>query len=401
MPPFRVALLIESSRSYGRELLAGIAAYARAYGPWAFYHEERSLGDPLSKGLKRWRPQGILARLEDRSLLRLLQRWRVPIVDLLHEEGVSGVPGVFPDSDAITRMAVEHLEQLRVKHFAYCGLPGVVFSDRRCGQFVRRLNALGCRVHVFKPPRFVRARRLADVERIARSHAHVLAAWLRELPKPVGVMACNDMRAFQVLSACRESGVMSPDEVAVLGVDNDAVQCELCDPPLSSVDNNAWRVGFQAATLLDRMMRGAVTTPRRVLIEPVGVVVRRSTDMLAIADQDAADTVRYVRDHACEGLNSVRLARRLAISRSTLERQFARYLGHSVHQEIQRVRLDRIKELLATSHFSLGEIAQSTGFAYVETMQRMFKRRVGQTPGQYRSRRQNVGLMAALANEDG
>jgi LacI family transcriptional regulator len=171
----------------------------------------------------------------------------------------------------------------------------------------------------------------------------------------------------------------------------------LCDPPLSSVDNNAQRVGYEAAALLDRMMRRRGPVPKMTLVEPAGVVARRSTDVLAIAEREVAEVVRHVRDHACAGLTPARLAQHSAVSRSTLERWFAQHLGRSVYDEICRVRLDRVKELLMTSDLPLGEIARRSGFAYAETMQRVFKSAVGQTPGRYRKRRRVVGAAAAVA----
>jgi len=385
--PLRVALLIESSRGYGRNLLAGIAAYARTFGPWTFYHEERAFGDPLPLKLRDWRPQGVIARLENRQLVQAVRRLRLPTVGVLHEGGSSGIPGVLPDHEAIVRLAIEHFLERRLEHFAFCGLPGARFSENRCRCFVGQLAQRGYRVEVFQGRRSSQAKSLAEIEHDAMRQADQLAAWLRQLPKPTGLLTCNDMRAFQVLSVCREHGISVPDEVAVLGVDNDAVECELCDPPLSSIDNNAHRVGFEAASLLDRMIRGEDAVPDLTLIEPVGAIARRSTNVLAVADRDIAAIVRHVRDHACEGLTPPRLAKNMAVSRSTLERWFTRHLGRSVNDEIRRVQLERVKDLLATSDLPLGEIAQRTGFLYPETMQRVFKNAVGQTPGQYRADR--------------
>ena len=388
--PLRIALLIESSRGYGRNLLAGIAAYARTFGPWTFHHEERAFGDPLPAKLKEWRPDGIIARLENRRLAQAVHRLHQPTVGVLHESGLPGIPGVLPDHEAIVRLAVEHFFERRLEHFAFCGLPGAAFSESRCRCFVRQLAEHGYSVDIFQGRRSSQLQGLAEIERDAMRHADQLAAWLRKLPKPVGLMACNDMRAFQVLSVCREHGIPVPDEVAVIGVDNDAVECELCDPPLSSIDNNAQRAGFEAASLLDRMIRRKGQVPEITLIEPVGVVARRSTDVLAIADREVAALVRHVRDHACEGLTPPRLAKQMAVSRSTLERCFAKHLGRSVNEEIRRVQLDRVKDLLATSDLPLGEIAQRSGFLYPETMQRVFKNVVGETPGHYRISRRNV-----------
>lgn len=399
--PLRVALLIESSRSYGRNLLAGIAAYARVFGPWTFFHEERALGDPMPAGLPHWRPQGIIARLENATLIRQIRRLNLPTVGVVHEKAVPGIPGVVADREAVVRLAVEHLRKRRLENFAYCGLPGVVFSDERCRLFVDSLRAQGHRVDVFgnarrRPSPSTKAPGLAELEKEAMRHADELADWLRSLPKPVGLMACNDMRAYQVLSVCRERGILVPDEVAVIGVDNDTVQCELCDPPLSSVDNNAQRVGYEAATLLDRIARGQGAVPDVTLIEPAGVVARRSTDVLAIAQREVVEIVRQVRDRACSGLTPESLARHTSLSRSTLERWFAKHLGRSINDEITRVRLDRVKELLITSDLPLGEIARLSGFNHVETMQRVFKSIVGQTPGSYRTSRRVVGVAATV-----
>lgn len=399
--PLRVALLIESSRSYGRNLLAGIAAYARVFGPWTFFHEERSLGDPMPAGLLHWRPQGIIARLENATLVRQIRRLNLPTVGAVHEKVVPGIPGVVADREAVVRLAVEHLRKRRIENFAYCGLPGAVFSDERCRLFVESLAAQGYRVDVFGNARrrttpSGKTHGLAEIEKEAMRHADELADWLRSLPKPVGLMACNDMRAYQVLSVCRERGILVPDEVAVIGVDNDTVQCELCDPPLSSVDNNAQRVGYEAAALLDRMVQGRGPVPDITLIEPAGVVARRSTDVLAIAQREVVEIVRHVRDRACSGLTPESLARHTSLSRSTLERWFAKHLGRSINDEISRVKLDRVKELLITSDLPLGEIARLSGFNHVETMQRVFKSVVGQTPGRYRSSRRVVGAAAAV-----
>ena len=248
---------------------------------------------------------------------------------------------------------------------------------------------------MFKYRRSPRGKSLADVERDAMRHAGELAAWLGRLPKPVGLMACNDMRALQVLSVCGEHKILVPDEVAVIGVDNDFVQCELCDPPLSSVDNNAYEVGYEAAALLHRMLERRGSVPRMTMIRPTGVVARRSTDVLAIADPQLVEIVRYVREQACEGLTAEKLVRHAALSRSTLERWFTKQLGRSVNEEIHRVRLSHVKDLLVTTDLSLGEIAERCGFAYAETMQRLFKSVAGETPGQYRAHRRRADVATA------
>jgi LacI family transcriptional regulator len=399
--PLRIVLLVESSRGFGRSLLAGVAAYARIFGPWTFHHEERALGDPMPTKLRSWRPQGVIARLETKALARGVVRLGLPTVNVSSEEKPPRMPIVGNDDQAIARAAAEHLLARRLRHFAYCGLPGVRFSEERGRHFVRCLAPLGHRVRTFRYRRSARAGSLAEIEQDAMQHADELAAWLLALPKPAGLMACNDMRAYQVLSACRERGILVPDEVAVIGVDNDAVQCDLCDPTLSSIDNNARRVGYEAAALLHQMIERRGSVPRTVRVPPSGVVTRRSTDALAIADRDMIEIARHVRDHACEGLTPGGLARHTALSRSTLERWFAKHFGHTVNDEISRVRLDRVRELLIHSDVPLGEIARLAGFSHAETMQRLFKNVVGETPGRYRRNRRIVGATDPVAKTRG
>jgi LacI family transcriptional regulator len=162
------------------------------------------------------------------------------------------------------------------------------------------------------------------------------------------------------------------------------VLCQLSDPPLSSVDPNAQKIGYEAAAALHRAIEGSEPPPDVTLIEPAGVVVRRSTDVLVIADQDVVNMVRYIREHACDGLTTQSLSEQAAISRRTLERWFAEHVGHSPSEEIARVRIERVKDLLLTTELALEEIAPLAGFEHLKSMHRLFKSRLGLTPGEYR-----------------
>lgn len=391
----RIALLIESSRAIGRDLLCGIADYARTYGPWTFYHEERSLGDPIPAKLRSWRPEGILARVEGAAHVRQLRALGVPVVGLSHQDDARGLPSVIADPAAVVRLAVDHLWQCGLRQFAYCGFDGFVFSDQRRRLFVEYLQGFGGEPRVFDGRRRTRPARLASIEVRAQRDLARLVRWLQGLPKPIGLVACNDMRAYQVVTACGEAGIAVPDRVAVIGVDNDPVQCTLCDPPLSSVDSNGQKVGYEAAALLDRLLAGQSVPHKLVLVEPLGVVARRSTDVLAVSDREFVEIARYVREHAPQGLTVADLVRRTSLSRSTLERRFVANLGRSVNSEIARVKLDRVRELLLTTDLPLGEVARLSGFTHAETMHRVFKKATGQTPGQCRNGRQ-VGAIGRL-----
>jgi LacI family transcriptional regulator len=214
-------------------------------------------------------------------------------------------------------------------------------------------------------------------------------------------MACNDQRGQHVLDACQRLNVAVPEQVAVIGCDDDAVLCNLCHPPLSSVIPNPERIGYEAAALLDRMMSGsaAPTTPQR--IEPVGVHTRQSTDVLAIDDPAVASALRFIRERAFQGVSMKDVLKHSDMSRSLLERKFRQYLGHSPQAEIRSNQLKRVKQLLAESDLPLGEIAALAGYAHPEYMSVVFKRETGQTPGQFRASANPQFVSASNGNGKG
>jgi LacI family transcriptional regulator len=211
-----------------------------------------------------------------------------------------------------------------------------------------------------------------------------MALWVGRLPRPIGLMACYDFKAQQLLVVCRELDIAVPEEVAVVGVDNDRLLCDLANPPLSSVIPNTHRTGYEAARILDRLMAGENMPPESHLIEPLGIQTRQSSDTLAIDDPDVAIAVRFIREHAIEGIDVSDVLARVSLSRRALESRFRRIINRTPHQEIMRVRIERVKMLLLASDFSLAEIAAITGFEHVEYLSVAFKREAGQTPRQYR-----------------
>ena len=353
----RVALLIESSRAYGRGILAGVAKYIRQHGHWSVFLQEQSLCDQLPPWLATWQGDGIIARIENPALPECVARLRVPMVYLRNVPiGFKG-PSVVTDNAGVSRVAFEHLRERGVRHFAYCGYNGADYSDERRDTFLRLVTRAGLRCHTFGPPLPPPRLNTEAYEEQGLRDGEQVALWLQGLPKPVGLMACNDMRGRQVLEACRLISVAVPEEVAVVGVDNEEVVCELSDPPLSSVVPNTLRVGYEAASLLAAMMAGGRVRPKRTLVEPLGVVTRRSTDVLAIEDRQVAAAARFIREHACESIHIDDVLRAVAMSRSTLERRYQKILGHSPKHDLLRFRIERAKQLLAETDFPVASIA--------------------------------------------
>ncbi|WP_165071338.1 XylR family transcriptional regulator [Paludisphaera rhizosphaerae] len=374
-----VALIVETAKQYDRGLLRGVGRYIRGHGPWSVYIEERGPTDGVPAWLKRWRGDGIISRSRDAAMVEALIATGAPVVELRREVVAPDLPAVHCDDDAIARLAARHFQERGFRHLAYCGRPGARWSDLRRDAFRRRLEELGLSCQVYEPPRRAGApsweREQADVSR-----------WLASLPQPVGVLACNDIRGLQVLDACRRIDLAVPERVAVLGVDDDVALCELADPPLSSVDQDLDRIGYEAAALLDRLMAGG---PREapILVEPLGVVPRLSTDVVAIDDPVVAEALRLLRLHACDGHGLDFVFERVGLSRRALERRFKERLGRTLLEEAHDVQLDRLRQLLAETDLKLDVVARKAGFHYIGYMCSFFKKRTGVTPGDYRRSR--------------
>ena len=337
----RVALLIESSRAYGRGTLAGVAKYIRDHGHWSVFLQEHFLCDELPSWFDAWDGDGIITRIENAAVANVIKRLAIPTVYVRNVPPHLKVPSVVADNAAISRAAFEHLRDRGFRHFAFCGFNGADYSEERRDSFEKSVTRAGLHCHVFGMGHPDAGLNTAQYEAEGLEDRQRVARWLGGLPKPVGLMACNDMRGQQILDACRRVGIAVPDDVAVVGVDNESVFCDLSDPPLSSVMPNAERVGYEAAAMLDRMMTGKKVRMEPSLIEPAGVVARRSTEVLAIDDRRVAAAVRFIREHACEGIDVGDVVRAVPMSRSTLERRYARIMGHSPKQEILQTRLQR------------------------------------------------------------
>jgi LacI family transcriptional regulator len=372
----RVALLIETSNEYARDLLRGIITYIREHRPWSIYLSEQGRGGAPPAWLRHWDGHGIIARIENRHIARAVRATGLPAVDVSAARLVPELPWVETDDQAISALAAEHLLERGFRHFAFCGAERFQWSAWRRDAFVEAIRAAGYDCQVF-----------ADGGGPADQEQARLGRWVRGLPKPVGVMAAYDLRGRQVIDACREEEIAIPDELAVVGVDNDELICELCDPPMSSVRPQAERTGYAAARLLDDLLNGRAPKERALRIAPQAVITRRSSDVLAIEDAEISALVRYIRDNACDGIDVGNLLARTTLSRRVLESRFRALFGHTPHEQILRAKLTRVKELLLDSELTLAQIAERSGFAHVEYLSVVFKKKVGQTPSSFRAQR--------------
>jgi LacI family transcriptional regulator len=386
----RVALIIETSNEYARGLLHGIRAYIRAHEHWDIDLDERRRGE-ATDWLDDFKGDGVIARIENAAIAAEVLKCGLPCVDVSAARQVPGIPWVETEDEEIARLAFEHLKERGLRHFAYCGDDHFNWSAWRRDRFTRLVLDAGCDCAVFPTPPPAASsspeRPTPAIELTHEQEHQALARWVAALPRPVGVMACYDIRGRQVLAACRAANRAVPDEIAVIGCDNDELLCDLSVPPLSSVAPDTDSTGYLAAELLDRMMAGEKIPPTAHLVKPLGVVPRLSTDTLAITDAEMCQAVRFIRTHACDGINVADVLNHVSMSRRVFENEFKRLFGRMPHEEIVRTRIQRVKELLTQTDLPLYEVAERTGFKHVEYMSVVFKKKVGLPPSEFRDRK--------------
>lgn len=383
----RVAMLANVSRRYDRRAAQGVAAYARDKGRWNLYIEE----DPLTKlpRLDQWDGDGIIANFDERRIAVAVSRLMIPVVAIgsghRWYDPRSGIPYFTTDNQAIARLAAEHLLDCGFSRLAFFGNPSSRlhrWSHERKQAFEERARAAGVPCFTYQGHPLGAQHWIEQFEELAR--------WLRRLETPIGLFASTDIGARQVLEACQTIGLRVPSDVAVVGVDNDEMICELTSPPLSSIEQGSLRMGYEAAELLDRLMAGRTAGALRRAIAPEALVARLSTDVLACEDGDLAAALRFIREHACDPIGVADVLDAVPLSRSTLEKRCLAVLGRSLHAEICRVRIQRAQHLLAGTNLLVKQVAQHCGFRHVPAMNRLFRRHVGQTPAEYR-RAKTVG----------
>jgi LacI family transcriptional regulator len=379
MSPRNIAILITLEAGYSRDVMHGISRYIRTHTPRIVYGGPEQVFAAASD-IAKWPGDGIIAHIATRAILEALRNIRIPVVNVSQGIANLGIPSVLPDNAVVGQLAAEHLLGRGFRHFAFCGLRGRRFSAVRGQAFAETAEQAGFACARFDGDQ-PSSRPRQDDPCLAE-----LAQWVRNLPKPVGIMACNDVRAWHITRVCADMGLHIPEEVALVGADNDALMCEMSNPPLSSVDVSAEQVGYQAAALLARLMDGAAPPRAPLLVPPRGVVVRRSSDILAIPDPLVAQAVRFIHDHVHQVIDVEDVVGTVPLSRRALERRFRTLLDQTIYQTITAARLDRAKQLLILSDAPTSAVAEQVGFSYVQQFNTIFKRATSLTPRAYRRR---------------
>jgi LacI family transcriptional regulator len=373
----RVFVLIETTSGYSRGILEGIGQYCHEHPEWSIFFEERGLEELPPRWLKSWQGDGIIARTANRRISHQLNNLKAPRVELLglKEEEPAKVHG---DNRAAGRIAAVHLMETGLRHFGFFagGDPWWIAICREA--YCMELKQHGFSCNIYRPP-------VKDNHILPRWHENqeaILTQWLKSLPQPCGVFCATDARI--VLEFCRHLNISVPEQMAILGEDDDPVVCGVSSPPLSAIDFGSKKIGYRAAVLLDRMMAGAPAPKAIEWIAPVRVTPRQSTDIIAVEDDEMAQALRFIRQHACSGIDVNDVATAACISRRALERRFRTLFDRTPKTEILRIQLEYVKVLLATTLLPIQTVAKKSGFSAFRHFAEVFQRETGMTPRAYR-----------------
>lgn len=379
--PPRVAIICGLANAYGRDVTLGATQYANLKRSWDLRIDTWN-GQPLDhlpacEG-------AVVAGVGVGDFELTLSRCR----HVVHctGEGYDGrCPDVCTDDVAVGAMAGEYLLGCHLKHFAYYGWPdtGANYDRRRYEGFARSVQQQGydCSLCPLLWPQWH--------TRLTHEHHPKLIQWLDALPKPVGILAVDDVHAHDIASACLAGNIPVPEQVAIIGVNNDKLLCESAWPPLTSVNCEFTRVGYHAARVLERMMAGETLTDdeRWVRLPPIGVTERQSTSIAAVDDPHIAAALRYIREHACHACTVSDVLKAIPLGRRWLEKQFKAYIGRTPHEEIMRVRMEAARRHLLDPTLTMPRIAELCGFSAIQSFTKAFRDTVGTTPAAYRRER--------------
>ncbi|AWB68432.1 hypothetical protein C2869_19360 [Saccharobesus litoralis] len=381
----RVTLLFNANKGYDRKIIQGVAKYIRGGVDWQLFIEE-DLVTRLDR-LSNWHGDGIIADLDDPQVVEFVQKKGITTVGVGgsyrdEQEYPTNMPYIATNNDLIAKTAVEYYLNLGYKNLAFYGMPknnhnrwafereqsfmhwAKVLSNGKANTYYFRGNAIHSRSWALAQQK--------------------LAVWLGSLPNPTAILCATDMRARQVLEACHLAELKVPNDIAVMGVDDDEIIRDITGNTLSTIIQGTENMGYLAAATLDKAMKGETINPLINMVDPKGIVESASTDYLAVTDEVVNKAVAYIKQHACEGIQAIHVLNHLGLSRANVENRFKQHLSSSIHQEITNVQLGQVRKLLQTTEKTLAQISQETGYKTAQYMMMVFKKRYKMTPSEYR-----------------
>jgi LacI family transcriptional regulator len=374
----KIILITENSRSFERGILEGFSRYSNVYGEYFFYMlppyylRTFDYSDVIAR-ITKLKANGILTRAHNIVFIQQLEKLGLPIIafDILYDEGFSNISQIRSNDFLVGKMGATYFLDCGFRHFAFWGIENMSWSQGRESAFCEEIANHGFEASIFNQKAINGFPSNRDISNVIK--------WLTSLSKPTGLMVCNDDEARYILELCNLAEIAVPEQISIIGVDNDELLCTLCVPPLSSIALDIQAAGYKAAELMARMIRSPDTIKETIFVEPTHIAKRQSSDILAIGDPDVSMAVRYIREYSSENIQPSDVADHTGISRRNLDRLFVSNLNRTVYEEITRVRIDQIQRMILETRMSMSQIAGKLHFNDPTKLSRFFKRETGMT----------------------
>lgn len=380
----KIILLFDISEHYGRSLLKGIVKYSKEHGPWLFcrmplYYRETLKMKGIIKFAKDWGAHGIIGQLYNDKGVQTALNAGLHLIGEDFTERFTEIPNITGGYKEAGKMGAEYFLQKGFKNFAFYGYTNIVWSRERLEGFQQHLHTKGYPVFNFDQKQM-------PGRGLWYYQPSELSEWLKSLPKPIAIMACDDDKAQHITEACNQAGINIPEEVAVLGVDNDEMTCSLSDPPISSINLDTEKGGYEAAYLMDQMIHKKIRMPYDIFVKPTHIVTRQSTDIISANDQDIVKSLKYIHQHIDDKINVAQVLKEVPLCRRSFEKRFKETTGSSVYKYIYHLKIQKFAERLLETDNSIFEISLELGFTMSNNIARQFKQIKGCTPTEYRNR---------------
>jgi len=384
---YKIILLIDISEEYGQNLTKGIVKYSKEHGPWVFckmplFYRETHGVEGIVRFAKEWGADGIIAHLDnDLDIKKIHQAGISLIVEDFKErfEGISNVTGGYFETGA---MGAEYFIKNGFKHFGFYGFKNIVWSRERFEGFQNYLSEHNLEVHHFDQDH-------QTAQALWFYKPSLLSQWLQSLPKPIAIMACDDERAQHITESCKQAQIPVPEQIAVLGVDNDQMTCNLSDPPLSSINLDTEKGGYEAAKLMHRLITKKNYAPHNIVVKPTHIITRQSTDITSASDQLIAKALKFIHQNIGDKINVSDVLKQVPLSRRSFEKRFYDITGIAVYKYIYNLKIQKFAERLLETDKTVSEISMESSFALSNNISRQFKQVKGCTPSEYRKQHIN------------
>lgn len=379
---FRIILLTDFSEEYAQNLLKGIVRYSLEKSPFIlckmpfFYRIKHGLEGVLNWA-KEWKADGIIAQFYNADDVSIFKKNGIAVIAQDFKERFTEIPNITGDHSTAGRMGADYFIRKGFKNFAFYGYRNIVWSEERCEGFKKRLALTkgGYRLYEYQND---------DFSELWYYNSEPLIHWLRSLPKPVALMACDDNQASQISQVCKQCGIKIPDDISLLGVDNDKAICTLSDPPLSSINQAVERGGYEAAALLERIIREPDGDYGDIVVQPTHIVTRQSTDIYSTSDKYIGVLLRHIHQNSNNKISIADLAGLVPLSRRLLESRFKDATGFPIHTYITNLRVEKFSQKLLETNDPINEIAAEVCFVDYKNLSRHFRKLKGCTPSTYR-----------------